>query len=86
MKIIPIKGELMRFYAESETGHGTYMVDLLANKGLGACACTDFTTRRIKARKQGAHFLSPAGSCKHLKACYNSVLEGVLAELTKTYG
>lgn len=62
-KVHQIKGERMRFEADSDkAGHPPYLVDLSENEGEGKCGCRDFEIRIVKNRreKKGKQF------CKHL--------------------
>lgn len=55
-----------RFRVSSQTGTGTYFVDLLENRGNGKCDCPDFQTRRQHNLKAGHR--GPECQCKHIRA------------------
>lgn len=76
-----IQGEVMRFYVKSETSPNTYLVDLLENKGNGACSCRDFEVRRAKLIREGAELFTDQTTCKHIRLCHKWLVRSVLTDL-----
>lgn len=84
----PLKVERVEHYryrVTSETGAGSYLVDLLENDGSGACDCADFQTRRGPLLNQGKR--GEATRCKHIRAArwnfFCDIADDLFARLAK---
>jgi hypothetical protein len=63
----------MTFEVLSSDGTETYLVDLLENKGNGACSCRDFICRRLPKWKETGKTVPygwlDSSHCRHIQAC-----------------
>ena len=83
MKIKEIPNEALRYWAQSESGNGIYIVDLSENKGSGACSCADFIARRQPAIDAGEPLFTRKVSCKHTSAVRKHFLKTTLREMAR---
>ena len=63
MKVEPLEGEWFRFNVSSESGDGSYFVDLEENDFVGRCDCPHFECRLAPGIREGSKVV-----CKHIKA------------------
>lgn len=86
IEIRPVIGEAFVYQVTSERdAEMTYRVDLLENRGNGACSCIDFGTRRQLALDAGAQPHTRATLCKHLIAVRRYFMRVVLEELARIH-
>jgi hypothetical protein len=80
----------LRFRVESESGHGTYFVDILENQGKGRCSCPDFECRiaPIYSGKKQAPANTPTfiAACKHQLRVKLFIADKFIAEMLKQKG
>lgn len=77
--IEPVPGERGRFYAPSDSGRGTYVVDLTEAKP--SCNCTDYTARRIPAYKKSGNIEDLY--CKHIKRAREFIFQQYIKAIKK---
>ena len=72
------------FRVSSESFPGRYyIVDLVANNGIGHCSCMDFSTKRQPLIDSGGKLGDERLFCKHIKVVRNYFLNRVLTHLAK---
>ena len=93
LKVKEIDGEIGRYHVESHSeGQMPYLVDLLANDGIGQCSCIDFQTRCWPNYKANAVEV-PYGvhgrpnrsrtECKHLHVVRKKFYKDIIRELIR---
>jgi hypothetical protein len=89
IKVRPISGEALRYYASSQTDPEVeYIVDLAENQGHGACDCRRWVTTAAPRLKAGEPRFTDRTSCAHVRACWHHWLKTSLhdaAQLINTH-
>ena len=80
--IVQHHGERFRFYVQSRTNaRSGYLVDLLANKGLGECACKHWqTTIWPRIRNGKVTIEDPDSRCWHIAQARFFLINEILSE------
>lgn len=76
MKVEPYQGEWFRFTVTSESGDGSYFVDLQENNFVGQCDCPHFQCRLAPKIREGSTVV-----CKHIKAAKDVWFDNVARKL-----
>lgn len=83
-ELLPVEptGDFMVYLVRSDRNMKIqYRVDLLANKGAGHCACTDWVTRRQPSLDEGSPSWTRQTSCKHARRAAWFVLKAELQRM-----
>ncbi len=77
-------GDRFVYRVASNTKAGRYyLIDLVANGGLGECSCKDWQTRRGPAGRAGGSPGTRAVLCRHLITCRRHFLNQLFSELAR---
>jgi hypothetical protein len=75
VRIKRIEGEEGRFHVESQSGQGTYVVDLFEHSH-GICTCDHFMYRQLGNAMYGREYFN----CKHIDAVLAFLKQGSTGE------